>query len=181
MRRFFFSVFGAFILALPKVTLALSTPFVPLADYSGSPQLNTVMTSNSLPQYLNALFQFSLSIGAILAVVMIVWGGYLYMSSDIWNKKALAKQKITDAVIGLLLLLAIYLILYQINPDILNLNITFSQSNSSTSQTTAPAGTNGASQGHCPTGAPVNADGSCPTIFQTPANPNQSDANVPPF
>ena len=64
---------------------------------------------------------------------MIVWGGYLYMFKDSFAAKTNAKEKITNAVIGLLLLLGIYLILYQINPQILNLSITFPKGGSSAS------------------------------------------------
>jgi hypothetical protein len=45
------------------------------------------------------------------------------MGSDIWSTKQHAKDVFRDAVVGLLLLLAIYLILYQINPDILSLSV----------------------------------------------------------
>ena len=111
---------------LPLVTLAQSTQsqFVPLANYQGSRQFQSAFRATSLSQYLNALFQISLSVGAILAVVMIVYGGYLYMGSDMWANKQKAKQVITDAIIGLLLLLAIYLILFQIDRNILSLKIT---------------------------------------------------------
>src|SRR3989344_1988095 len=54
--------------------------------------------------------------------VPLAYAGYLYMGqSDMWSHKGEAKQIITDVTIGFLLLLAIYLILYQINPDILKL------------------------------------------------------------
>ena len=73
--------------------------------------------------FLNALFKASLAVGAILAVLRIVYGGYLYMTTDVWSKLEDAKRVLSDAVIGLLLLLAIWLILNQINPHILDLNI----------------------------------------------------------
>src|SRR3989344_9042597 len=140
MRRSLIAIGCAVFLMLPAVVLAAvdcnantnTTGFVPLACYKGS-ALDTVYTSNSLPIFFNALFKFSLSIGAILAVVMIVWGGYLYMFKDSFAAKKNAKEKITNAVIGLLLLLGIYLILYQINPQILNLSITFPKGGSSAS------------------------------------------------
>lgn len=125
--RPFLALLAAVALSLPLFALADSaggqgSNFVPLANYQSS-TLNTVYASNNLAGYLSALFSFSLSIGAIIAVVMIVIGGYLYMGSDMWATKNKAKEMIRDAIIGLLLLLGIYLILYQINPCILSLQV----------------------------------------------------------
>lgn len=117
-----------------------TTGFVPLACYNGSALQNLYSTQGDKPlaNFFNKLFAFSLSIGAILAVVMIVYGGYLYMFKDSFASKLNAKEKITNAVIGLLLLLGVYLILYQINPEILNLNIVFPQSTGGSSAQTTP-------------------------------------------
>jgi hypothetical protein len=112
----------------PQVPLS-STPtdsskFVPLAQYDKSPQFKKVFDSGSLPAYINALFTAILSIGAILAVLRIAYGGYMYMgSADMWGNKQQAKEIIGEAIIGLLLLLSIYLILNVINPNLLNLNV----------------------------------------------------------
>jgi hypothetical protein len=76
--------------------------FVPLAKYDNSQVLQGVVKAGNLPEYLNRLFQVSLSVGAILAVIMLVYGGYLYMGSEMWTSKQKARQVITDAVIGLL-------------------------------------------------------------------------------
>ena len=130
MRRFLILFLSTGALLVPFLAAAADSGFVSLANYQGSPQLDGIYKSNSLPKFFNALFQFSLSIGAILAVVMIVWGGYLYMFKDSFASKLNAKEKITNAVIGLLLLLGIYLILYQINPDILKWESTFPKSSS---------------------------------------------------
>ena len=98
--------------------------FVPLACYSKSPLLNQALSSNSLAAYLNNIFKIVLSVGAILAVLRIAYGGYMYMgSADMWGNKQQAKEIIGDAIIGLLLLFGMYLILFQINPNLLNLNV----------------------------------------------------------
>lgn len=64
-----------------------------------------------------------ISIGAMLAVLRLMWAGYLYMGKgfDNWGTKSSAKVVFQDTIIGLLLLLAIATILFQINPKILNL------------------------------------------------------------
>lgn len=80
--------------------------------------------TNTLPQMLNSLFQFAITLGGILAILRIAYGGWLYMgSADMWSNKQHAKDVFRDAIIGLLLLLAVYLILFQINPCILQLGL----------------------------------------------------------
>lgn len=101
-----------------------STQFVPLACYSGSQQFSNAFNAGSLPQYLNDVFNIVISIGGILAVLRIAYAGYLYMgSADMWSNVQRAKEVLSDAIIGLLLLFAIYLILNQIDPNLLNLGV----------------------------------------------------------
>jgi heme/copper-type cytochrome/quinol oxidase subunit 4 len=123
--------------------------FAPLVDLSQSGKLGTLYTSSSLSDFINGLFKFGIAIGAIGAVLRLAYAGYLYMGqSDMWSHKGQAKSIITDVTLGLLLLLGVYLILYQINPDIVNLKaLNDIQS--------APA------QGPCPNGSTVNASGGC--------------------
>jgi ABC-type Na+ efflux pump permease subunit len=102
-----------------------SSGFIPLACYSKSPLVQEAFNNtNGLPGYINSIFKITLSVGAIMAVLRIAYGGYLYMgSADMWGNKQQAKEAIGDAIVGLLLLFAIYLILNQINPNLLNLNV----------------------------------------------------------
>ncbi len=96
--------------------------FVPLADVSGSPKLSNIYNSSDFSAFINGLFKFAIAIGAIGAVLRLAYAGYLYMGqSDMWSHKGEAKDIIKDVTLGLLLLLAIYLILYQVNRDILTL------------------------------------------------------------
>lgn len=94
--------------------------------------LSQLFCSTSLSQMLNAAFQIAISVGGILAMLKISWAGWKYMGSgpDMWSSKQSAKETFKNAIIGLLLLLSIYLILFQINPQILSLN--FSQTPAST-------------------------------------------------
>lgn len=97
--------------------------FVPIETADQSPLFHGIFSSGSLSDFLNRLFIASISIGAILAVIKIMWGGYTYMASNLWTRKEDARNTLQNAVIGLLILLSAYLILYQINPCILNLDI----------------------------------------------------------
>lgn len=95
--------------------------------------LSNFFTQNSLSGFFNAAFTMALSLGAILAVLRLAYAGWLYMSTDAFGTKSHAREVIRDAVIGLLLLIGIYIILYQINPCLLNLNVLQSfQSSTST-------------------------------------------------
>lgn len=85
--------------------------------------LSAAFTSNSLPGFFNAVFTMAISLGAILAVLRLSYAGWLYMSSDAFGKKSQAKEVIFDAILGLLLLIGIWIILNQINPNLLNLNV----------------------------------------------------------
>ncbi|HEY4487290.1 MAG TPA: hypothetical protein VI483_00830 [Candidatus Paceibacterota bacterium] len=135
MQRMFFAIAFSILITIPLLAQAAPDPcnpsgqsnttngnFVSLACYKGTP-LADVYQSNSLPKFLSALFTVALSVGGIIAVIRLVVAGYHYMGSDMWSSKGKAKEIIQDVVFGLLLLLGTYLILYQINPCILNLDI----------------------------------------------------------
>jgi hypothetical protein len=79
--------------------------------------------NGDLKTFLRQAFQFGLALAAALAVIMIVWGGVEVMLSESVYKKGDGKKKIQDAIWGLLLALVSWLILYTINPEILNFNI----------------------------------------------------------
>jgi len=124
-----FFIAGSVLLAIgviaPDIVLAQCTDgFCPLADVKGT-KLATLYsdTGGSLSIFIGRLFGFALSIGAILAILRIAWGGYLYMTTDLWSSKERAREVLRETILGLLLLLAVYIILYQINPAILNLDL----------------------------------------------------------
>ena len=115
----------AFWFALPLVALADTTgAFVPLASVPSGPLGTLYATPNNgdFSNFINSLFKFALAVGAIAAVLRIAYAGYLYMGSDMWSNKGEAKKIIGDVTLGLLLLLGVWLILNQINPDIVKLN-----------------------------------------------------------
>ena len=109
---------------LPLVTSADTAGFVPLANYgSGKLAGLNASASGNLSDYINSLFKFALAIGAMGAVLRLAYAGYLYMGqADMWSHKGEAKTIIGDVTLGMLLLLGVWLILNQINPDILSLN-----------------------------------------------------------
>src|SRR3989344_3684807 len=83
----------------------------------------TPATSNTdFTGYAKFLYPFALSIGAVLAVIMLIIAGLQMMTASEGQRTA-AKERIQNALLGLLLLVGVYLILHTINPDLLNLKI----------------------------------------------------------
>ena len=80
--------------------------------------------------YLNGLYRAGIAIATGLALVMIVVGGLEYVSTDSIQGKSNGRERIKNAIIGLLLALTSFIILRQINPNLLksDLNVTATQS-----------------------------------------------------
>ena len=73
-----------------------------------------------LGKYLNVMITLFIGICAVLAVIMIVLGGVEYMTSDLVSSKEEGKERILHAILGLLLALFAWILLYTINPNLLN-------------------------------------------------------------
>lgn len=100
---------------LPIISFAADTSnYELLAPFPGQPRQIT-----SLSDYLIALFWLILGSAVVLAVVMIVVGGIEYMLAGLPSSKQKGKDRITGAVMGLLLALSSYLILRAVNPQLL--------------------------------------------------------------
>ena len=91
-------------------------------DASGKLVLKTIDVGgeNALGQYLNIIIKLAIGIAAVLAVVLIVMGVIQYMSTELVSGKEEGKKRITNAVLGLLVALGAWLILYTINPNLLS-------------------------------------------------------------
>lgn len=81
---------------------------------------NASQENNSLGVYLNLMIKMFIGLCAVLAVVMIVVGGLEYMTSELVHSKEAGKSRITHAILGLIIALSAYALLYTINPDLLN-------------------------------------------------------------
>ncbi len=85
---------------------------------------NTQMTSINFENYVQYAFNLVIALAAVLAVFMIVWGGFEYMSSDSYNQKSAGLEKLKNAVYGLVLILCSYLILRTIDPRLVQIPTT---------------------------------------------------------
>lgn len=114
-----------------------------------------------LQTYLPGLFNLLIGLSAVFAVLMIVIGGFQYMSTDAIMKKESGKKRIMNAVYGLVLVIGAWLILSTINPNLLNINL-----NIQSAPTSAPTGTSG---GQLVSGNQITA--TCPGCVINPSVP----------
>ncbi|OGF68963.1 hypothetical protein A3H65_00170 [Candidatus Giovannonibacteria bacterium RIFCSPLOWO2_02_FULL_45_14] len=82
----------------------------------------TATSNTDFTGYAKFIYPFVISVGAILAVIMLIIAGLQMMTASEGQRTA-AKERIQNALLGLLLLVGVYLILHTINPDLLNLKI----------------------------------------------------------
>lgn len=74
-------------------------------------------------QYIAAIYQYGVGLAVVLAVVVIMAAGFLYLvSAGSQEKVKVAKDYILSALTGLFLALFSYLILYTVNPRLVNLS-----------------------------------------------------------
>ena len=85
--------------------------------------------TTSLGTYLNPMISIFIGICAVLAVIMILWGGIEYMGSELISSKEAGKERIRNAIFGLLLALGAWTLLNTINPNLLNSDISTPNAN----------------------------------------------------
>jgi hypothetical protein len=87
------------------------------------PEFGDSYNVGSFDKYVNIFIKLSITVAAILAVIFIVLGGFKYMTSESLSLKEEGKENIKNAIIGLILLSASFLILNTINPQILKFKL----------------------------------------------------------
>lgn len=105
-------------------TLLEPLPCIPGTDQTCAD--NKIKEVN-LSDYIGYIFKFSIALAAFLAVIMIIWGGVQYMTSEVPFIKIEGKNKIGGAVAGLVMVLASYLILATIDPRLVNIDTSIPQ------------------------------------------------------
>ncbi len=99
--------------------------FVPLAQIPGltTPEVTSVVNANSLAIFFNNLYKYAIGFAATLAVIEIIWGGLEISTKDSVSKNKDGKERIQNAIFGLVLVLSPALVFTIINPAILNLSL----------------------------------------------------------
>lgn len=103
------------------------------------------ISPDGLSNYFNNAYSFVLILIAITAVFYLIYGGMVYVTTDIANKQKQGKEIIVRVITGLIFVFTVWIILNSINPNILNnkLNIAAMNAvggvvNSGTTGTTPP-------------------------------------------
>ncbi len=105
----------AFLAFFPTISLAASYAYTPMEAIPG------FGSPTDFPSYVIAIYKFGLWTIGISALLMILLGGFMYLTSaGNASQTGKAKGVITDAIIGLVLALTSWLLLYTINPDLVN-------------------------------------------------------------
>lgn len=123
--------------------LVVLNPILAMAQPSGTPPpaTPTATTPTGLPEYsgvdssitdylctptgdgkdlercINRLYRFGITAGAIILVAMVVFAGYLYITSG-ETGKGKAKSMLMNSLVGMAMLLGSYALLYFINPSL---------------------------------------------------------------
>lgn len=78
----------------------------------------------AIPDYVKYIFNFAIWISGLTALVVLIYAGFIYFTSTGSPEKIKdAKERISYAFFGLIILFCSYLILITINPALINLNI----------------------------------------------------------
>lgn len=88
-----------------------------------SQPIGDVTVVSDLGNYIAVLFRYAIGLAGTAAVIMIVYGGFLYLLGSAVDDIGKGKQVIQDALLGLLLVLGSYMILATVNPNTLSLKV----------------------------------------------------------
>ncbi len=100
--------------APPPIPFTLNVPipgFTPPADMT-----------EALNSYIVAVYRYMISVAAIAATIMFIYGAFRYLVGSSLGDVARGKEVMIDAVVGLLLVLSATMILRTINPALVSLS-----------------------------------------------------------
>lgn len=100
-------------------------PLAPLPGLTSGDGANSIISSGSFGAFFNHLYDYLIGIAVIIAIIMVIWGGLQYSTQDSISKKGEGKERIQQAIFGLILVLSPALVFTIINPAILNFSLSF--------------------------------------------------------
>ena len=125
---------------------------------------------------MTGLFKVLIGIGALIATGAFVWAGIVYMTSEVVGKKTDAIKRIQAALLGLFILVASWLILDTINPQLLMTGATIDLT--TTPVPAAPAAAQQTPAQACVAGGGTVLNGPCTTAPRGWTCAGTSDPNV---
>jgi len=99
-----------------KVTCYANPPEIKLMQPLGDKEV-----VKGIGDYIITIFNLSMVFGAVLAVLMIIIGGFLYATSGGGENITKAKQYIISALVGLVLISGAYVLFHTINPALIKM------------------------------------------------------------
>lgn len=111
------------ILFLAFADIAMGQTYQMLEKIPGFNNDSTTYVAGNLSELLNAIFKWGIGLAIALSFIMIVWGGIEYMGSAVPFLKAKGKEKIINALIGLVAALSIFWFLITIDPELVDLKL----------------------------------------------------------
>jgi hypothetical protein len=84
-------------------------------------QINKETNPCPFGKYMNIMINLVIGLIAVGAVVMIVMGGIEYMTSELISSKQAGRERIVNALLGLLIAVGAYVLLNTINPQLLDM------------------------------------------------------------
>jgi hypothetical protein len=131
-------------------------------------------TSGDLKAYIEGIYKFGVWTIGIAALLMIMIGGFMYMTSA-GNNATMGKAKtyIQDAIIGLVMVMTAYLLLNTINPSLTTVTIKMPTGTGSGSGTGTTPGTGNSS----PTNPGKPGSGKCEPVTSGPCSVDSLSAN----
>ncbi|MBU2545333.1 pilin [Patescibacteria group bacterium] len=117
-KKLFLFSFIAFLFAISIYSLVLAQDLE--IDYPDIIGKAPETVQDGLPAYVKYIFNFAIAISAFLALASLIYGGILYITSGTDpSKLKAAKDQLTGALLGIVILFSSYLILVSINPQLL--------------------------------------------------------------
>lgn len=113
---------------------SVTSGFTALAPIPGltDTAVTSAVNAGSLADFFNNLYKYLIGLAAVLAIIEIIWGGLEISTKDSVSKQSDGKERITQALLGLVLVLAPVLVFSIINPSILNLSLNLPKLNTLT-------------------------------------------------
>lgn len=104
-----------------KTSAAKAATYYPLSR--DLPLIGSGGMPANVPDLMDKLLGISVGLAALLAVIVLSIGGFKYMTSESVFNMGGAKEQMTNAIVGLLIVLAAVLVLGFINADIVSLKL----------------------------------------------------------
>jgi hypothetical protein len=123
MKKTFYTLLFFILLAIPMLTSFAQAPAAEYKPLVTIPGVTREGVAVAFPEYVKGAYRFTIAFSFVLAVIMLVIGGFQYMASEAVDTKKDAKNRIYSALFGVLIVITAYLLLNTINPDLLNFSL----------------------------------------------------------